>query len=288
MKLIRKELAVLTILLFIGLAFAPSIHANVSKEMVEFTTEVCGLDGGKHTVKLTREEAEEVDALFKSIRERLNETETREEAEEIFKEAVVGLDKYGLLGGLSIKQAQRLVTGGYQDSRIMRFLRKIYSRDIGFFENRNWFCLINGKTRNTYFTRMFLPRVLFFFPISIMNKILFGSITQCPLTGFISYNPSNGWVYTSGLNGVKSWDGDFWGNLPVFFIFRFYEDTHYLILEIFFTKFFPETPIGGGRPIGVVGFSGIKIIDTNCSKLTYYYLGFALRVGITYETPEYP
>jgi len=37
--------------------------------------------------------------------------ETRGEAEAIFKEAVVELDKYGLLGGLSVRQVQRLVTG---------------------------------------------------------------------------------------------------------------------------------------------------------------------------------
>ncbi|UCD13962.1 MAG: hypothetical protein JSW60_00665 [Thermoplasmatales archaeon] len=44
---VRNALAVGIILLFIGVAFAPSINANISKEMVEFTTEVCGLNGGK-------------------------------------------------------------------------------------------------------------------------------------------------------------------------------------------------------------------------------------------------
>ncbi|UCD14586.1 MAG: hypothetical protein JSW60_03985, partial [Thermoplasmatales archaeon] len=111
----KKYLSVAVILLFIGVAFAPSINANISKEMIEFTTEVCGLNGGKQTVKLTQEEADEVGSLFDSIRERLNETETREETEEVFKEAVVELDKYGLLGGLSVKHAQRLVTGGYKN-----------------------------------------------------------------------------------------------------------------------------------------------------------------------------
>jgi len=51
--------------LFIGIAFAPSINANISKasldsELVEITTEVWGFNDGKHTVQLTKEEAEEV------------------------------------------------------------------------------------------------------------------------------------------------------------------------------------------------------------------------------------
>jgi len=111
--LIKKGLVVTVILLFIGLAFAPSINANVSKtsidsELVEITTEICGLNGGKHTVSLSKEDADEVDRLFDSIKEKLDKVETREESEEIFKEAVVELDKYGLLGGLSVKQAQRI------------------------------------------------------------------------------------------------------------------------------------------------------------------------------------
>ncbi|UCD13830.1 MAG: hypothetical protein JSW60_09805, partial [Thermoplasmatales archaeon] len=65
-NLMKKGLVFAAILLFIGLAFAPSIHANISRasidsELVEITTEVCGLNGGKHTVKLTQEKAGEVE-----------------------------------------------------------------------------------------------------------------------------------------------------------------------------------------------------------------------------------
>ena len=67
--MLKKEMVVAVILLFIGLAFAPSINANVSKasldsELVEFTTEVCGFNGGKHTVQLTKEEAGKLEQLF--------------------------------------------------------------------------------------------------------------------------------------------------------------------------------------------------------------------------------
>ena len=100
----KKQLAVGVIVLFLGLAIAPSINANVSREseLVAITTEICGLDGGKHTVQLTQEEAKEVEQLIDDIERSLDEVETREEAGEVFNYAVVELDKYGLLGRLNI------------------------------------------------------------------------------------------------------------------------------------------------------------------------------------------
>ena len=53
-------------------------------------------------------------------------------------EAVVELDKYGLLGGLSIKQAQRLVTGGYQYPFYSRVLNRLYKRITDFYTGRSW------------------------------------------------------------------------------------------------------------------------------------------------------
>lgn len=156
----KKKVTIAVILLFISFAFSPSIHANISKDVVEFTTEICGLDGGKQTVELTQVEAEEVDALFKSIRERLNETETREEAEEIFKEAVVELDKYGLLGGLSIKHAQRLVTGGYRYKGFIKFVERL--RIIKPLSYRaNLLCLVFADAENALDINIFTKLAVF-------------------------------------------------------------------------------------------------------------------------------
>ena len=124
----KKPLAVAVILLFIGVAFAPSINANVVKtsvdnEIVEYTMEVCGINGAEpQTVSLSKEEALEVDKLFDDIDKRLHDAETQEEIIEIYNEAIVELDKYGLLGDLTVKQAQWLVTGGHLHQRMMKKL----------------------------------------------------------------------------------------------------------------------------------------------------------------------
>ena len=77
-RMFRKGLAVAVILLFIGVAFAPSINASVVKdELVEFDVEFCGL-GKKHKVKLTQQEADEVELLFDDIKEQLDNVSSSE------------------------------------------------------------------------------------------------------------------------------------------------------------------------------------------------------------------
>lgn len=62
-----KGVAFATVLLLVGLASAPNINANISKEYVEATTGFCSINGVKaHTIKLIQNEAE---VLFDDIKE---------------------------------------------------------------------------------------------------------------------------------------------------------------------------------------------------------------------------
>ncbi len=278
----KKFLAVAVILLFIGLAITPSINANVSKEaLVEFTTEVCGLNGGKQTVKLTQEEAEEVEALFNSIREELDTTDSMKEAEKILNEAVVELDRYGLLGGLSIRYAQRLVS--FYDA----IQRSNSVNEMS--DNENAFCLIfGGVTRATFigpipqfaiyinkkieYERpplfLLLGLCLFFLnyggfprliPLRLGSLIGIGFFNNIWMDGgdspYGTY-PSKGWIQTFGINGPVKWDGELVGvldDIPALF---------YIDLLI-----------------GVKGFFGLRIINGEKT----YFLGFARKVNITYD-----
>ena len=148
---IKNGLVVGVILLFIGVAVQPGIAIvqpeDINKEYIEVTTEIFGIPGQNNTVKLTIEEAEEIEVFYDSIRERLNKTKTREEAEGIFKDAVIELHKFGLLGRLSVKQAHKLVTRGHWNSRNMKFLENIYSiPENNSDEMDNKFCLLIGNT----------------------------------------------------------------------------------------------------------------------------------------------
>jgi hypothetical protein len=144
----KKILALSVILLFIGVAVAPSINFTVVKasqddDLVEVTTQACGINGfGNTTVKLTREQYQNLEQYLVEFRARLNQTTTREETVQIFKEAVVELNKYGLLPrGMSVERAFRLLMN-QNNQRIFNVL------DLD--PEANYFCLISGLTTVTF------------------------------------------------------------------------------------------------------------------------------------------
>jgi len=281
--LLHRGIAVVVIALLVALAFAPSINANVSKEdeLVEVTTEFCGLPGQKpQTVQLTPKQTEEVDRLFEDIKTQLDNAETREETIRIFHKAVVELDKYELLGGLSVKQAQRLVTGWYQKDRLN-------SLPLDEYENR--LCLISGRTSWTKIFRNILYYLAVLYSIINENE-LFGlsvicaiiAVTQAIPIDFFklicfgefrwqstyeegSYRLSEGWIWSLGTKGVQKFDGSFYGNLPL-----------------------PPCPMGVPGSMwahwypGAVGFTGIHISINNGA----FYIGSALRLKIGEEPPD--
>jgi hypothetical protein len=279
--IVMKGLVVAVLFLFLGVAVAPSINANVvESEMVKLEIEVSDL-GKKHTVSLTQQEADEVELLFDDIEQRLSEVETREEAELIFKEAIVELDRYGLLGGLSVRQAQKLVTSGYKDEKVIEFLE----RNPDFLEDdENLFCVIVGNTDATdiyglinninYNLGLFVLGLLIqlylkdldmlflaFVPIYILLGILFlfnyhinpfKFFTNMYMGGDTS--SANGWVYTIGIKGIISWNGSFKGE------------------------------IDNGTQLGVRGFTGLIVRHNKKPTQPWlsetFYLGYALRVKL--------
>ncbi len=265
--MMKKGFIVLVVFRFIGLAYSPIISANVNQheERVDFDIELCGL-GKKHTVQLTKQEADEVELLFDEIQTKLDGTESREETEEIFKEAIINLDKYGLLGGLSVKQAQRLVTGTNQNPKYMNILEKLTNRNHGTLNyEQNYLILIAGRTDETFFFGGIL-RIAWGIYLSLPQVFAqaFYSGVIAPLLALCMYKPffigtdviiSNGmgWIWTLGLLGVQSWNGQIAGYFP---------------------SSEPNT--------AVVRFRGIKIL-LNADSYNNFYLGSAMAIRITVD-----
>ncbi len=300
-RIICKTLAVAVIILFLGLAIQPSVATvqpeSIDTEYFDVTTEFIGL-GKEQTVQLTKQQLDELDALFESIREQLNNTESKEEIIQIYNNAIKRLDSIGLLDDLSSKQAQKLATGIYQNQKIKNLIAERNHRTLG-----NRYCFTVGNTNYHYFISLgsqlinyelysiiasfyqwiddnfylilpsitkliLLPFALimelmdfasflfsnFIRPLSIGNIICFGAYLQSGYGGTI-WEPSRGWVYTNGVDGVKKWDGALWGNLPMepYFIKLYLWDTY----------------------PGISGFTGIKIGN--------FFMGYAQRVEIVYD-----
>ena len=255
----RKCLAIGIILLFVGVTIAPTINFQVVKastddDLVEVTTQACGIKGyGNTTVKLTREQYQNLEEYLVEFRARLNQTTTREEAVPIFKEAVVELNKYGLLPkGMRVEQTQKLFEN----------LFKRHFKTVG--DNENLLCLIAGKTNQTHFVGM-LPKVLWYVSWWIPHPFdeIFAYVIITPLVILNAYQPfiiiadilmdtAYGWVWTLGLLGVRTWNGILVGMEPS----PYWEPN-----------------------IAVFGFTGIKIL-LNSDSWDNFYLGYAFHVRI--------
>jgi hypothetical protein len=302
-----KGLVISVVILFIGVAVAPSINFTVVKasnddDLVEVTSQACGINGfGDTTIKLTREQYQNLEQYLVDFRGRLNQTTTREEAVPIFKEAVMELNTYGLLPKrMDVKQAQRIVTrslyGSHMSGVLTRLLSAYRSQNDS---NFNAVCLIAGKTNLTCFLSIgfvllenifnFLyynfnlnENLLLLIAFLCLQLVWTSNINPFSLTnrfylGYRNlYNPdyilmSSGWITTIGSQGIKRTQGDMIGSLPI-------KHFYYSGGPFPANEYYPA----------VLGFLGIKIRLTNDNFFLnkFFYLGSALSVNISTEIPS--
>jgi len=291
----KKFLAVSVILLFFGIAVAPSINHSVvtayDNTFVEVTSQVCGIKGYKDTtVKLTREQYQNLKQYLVEFRTKLNQTSTRGEVVPIFKEAVVELDRYGLLPrGMKVIKAQKLVLGWSLQQDTKGLLQGVSEKNQQAPQS-NFLCLVAGELNNTYSIRrinnwllLFLIRTYtetqsyFLIPFMMLFENRHEMLNKAPLAvcdivgiGYLNmfldtYHNSSGWFFSVGVGGIKKWTGEMVGILPG-------------------PKVWGFIPLGGhygyslNADPGIWGFSGLKILAGVVENK--FYLGSALCVGI--------
>jgi hypothetical protein len=289
MKTMKKSLAVVVILVFIGVAIAPSINFNVKasndNDLVEITSQACGITGfGNTTVKLTEQQCQDLKQYLVDFRARVNQTTTREEAVPLFKEAIIVLNTYGLLPkGMSVHQAQWLATGGYLNVVMKKFQEKIYHIPTRASDNNsNYLCLIVGDHRGAFLMHVAVNTVLmqfFMLCYPLRNITFFNHICQAieavymgrfiysimipifPLPSLgtgIFFTFDVGSIKTIGLLGEKKWEGGIIGG---------YRQT----IEDYYG-------------LGVKGFTGFHITLQAPPFLEYdmIFFGSALAVNLVY------
>jgi hypothetical protein len=297
MMKMKRLLAVGIIFFFIGVAVAPSINSSVVKtsdDLVEVTSQACGISGfGNTTVKLTKEQYQNLEQYLVDFRARLNQTTTREEAVPIFKDAVVELNKYGLLPKrMSVEKAEKLIIGNFENPRFLQLFDRIeYSYKNKMDVMESFCCFIAGFTSRTVtqgfilstiriiLTLLFLPGIgsiisflLNVNPIQVLSMIGFGGLYYSQY-GRLS-GPAHGWINTIGINnGAHKWSGDFYGSISqVFYLFKIYT------INIPLNEYYP----------GVVGFSGIRVLipDPYAPILfNSFYVGRAFAVAVNNYLP---
>ena len=289
----KKLLVTTAILLLVGVAVAPSIYANIhpslDSELVEFTTEICGRPGIKpNKVRLSKDQAAEIDRLFENMKSKLTNVETREATIEIFKDTIVELEKYRLIETSAIQRLQQLIYRWCQHPKTTTSLWKNPTQ-YPVNEYSNYFCFISGETTTTklvglvergcsgllyaLFWVYFLSGELFVQIRTVFTKVIdFFIEKQFPINGgIISFGnrhrspsppnqmqsyPAEGWIWTQGINGELSWNGTYYGTIkqlksPIYAYYTYY--------------------------IGAVGFLGLTLTRDD-RKL--YILGSTMRLQI--------
>jgi hypothetical protein len=143
-SLLKKSRVIIAILLFVEIAIIPNIPSSVVKATtedasVEVTAQACGINGfGNTTVKLTKQQYQNLKQYLVDFRSRLNQTTTKEEAVPLFKETVVELNTYGLLPkGMTVGLVDRLVSGYHQNSKLLSHFKNDFQNRWNKKQNEN-------------------------------------------------------------------------------------------------------------------------------------------------------
>ncbi|EMR75502.1 hypothetical protein MBGDF03_00638 [Thermoplasmatales archaeon SCGC AB-540-F20] len=171
-KLFRKCLAVTIILLFIGVAIAPSINSySVEDELVEFDVEFSGLDKN-HSVKLTSQQTQEFYDTFDNMRNQMSNAKNREETNDIFKDTIYKLDELGMLGDVSVSAALDLVIKQEHNEKFTTMINNLSEINPNLLDSGNYLCSLAGNTDYMYFSTTSLRVLNIFLIIELL--ILYG------------------------------------------------------------------------------------------------------------------
>jgi hypothetical protein len=246
---------------------------------------------------------DETEKIFNELQIKLDTVTTKQEALVLVNEAIMELHEHGLLPkGMTVKRAQRLVTDCFSKSELAQPFQNNNENTSG---NTN--CLVIGLSSGTnfrpdpvlifdipilhylIFNSSYSNRTLFTFYIRLpyvfrlFQPFKFGAYAQVGGRGkYVDYGnttlddirSSSGWVWTIGKNGVKKWNGTFYGGL--------YTRYQKFILN---NNSYAES----WSPIGIHDFVGIKFFDEistfGDNKLPSMYIGFAREINFTYIPP---
>ena len=293
----KKGMVIAVIFLFIAVSFQPVFaiepsekvtdSKNVGDEKIEYTIQIIKTNKViENKVYLTQQQVDNLENLIDEIRADLFDSESQEEINEIYKNAIDSFNNLGLFPeDITINEIRQLVFGETQKLNSIQFKNEISTE----FENSK--CYIAGETTNTYFVGpasllleflsilsfklsykifIFLDLIYFFSFLSTIWGFIY-DILRASIGGIVTigewvvdevndyYYPAEGWIYTNGINGKKNWTGSFYGQIstrPGFWMTTLYT--------------------------GIVGFTGIRIYKGDDID---YYQGYALKVHVGTEHP---
>jgi hypothetical protein len=249
-KILRKILIIGIVVLLVGIAFLPSLTAITLN-----TTD------SNH---LSETQVGEIDIIFNNMKRKLDDVDTKEDCNTIFKETLIELDKYGLLKGISAVDAYKKITSGSDNPY------SVYGEstaNIYFLENTGLFFHELSKKYGPWLSSI-CEFISHLFLVSNRNPLIhtgsyiyFGELYYVRYYLYDTY-PADGYINIVSPEGETEYNGSFYGHIG------FKE-----ILDI-------QNPMGGHYfyCLGIKGFKGILINN--------YYFGTAMDVNISNYIPN--
>jgi len=297
----RESLTIGIVALLLGVAFAPSLFADVEttsekQELVEISVEFFGLKEKKsQNMTLTINDANILYLYLQNLEKKLANSKTKKETIHIFNDVIDELEKFSLLDSYDVNKIKKIIYENYLPIGKTNLINNLFNTNeddffnalcficgftsvtfsLGFLENL--ICTTLGELSYVFYqNQMMFGFVVFyvlsiitiyiyelFIPLRIVGDIYIG-LTYCDLSNetLAPKESAEGWIFTLGQLGLKYCNDPKWGQL---------------------TK--NETiPMGPGVLVplrGVVGFSGLIVRIFN----KMFYIGNALYVDID---PEFP
>lgn len=286
----KKGIVIGIICLFIGVGIAPSIIAvddTVNEnEDVEVIVQICKVFGMKeYKLKLSIEEYEKLENTFDNLKIKLHNSKTREERISILNNAVVSLDSIGILpNSINIKDIQKLITEDNYNFRFSNLFERLNLNNQPQ-ADYNTECSVSGKITRTedWWGNKIITKIKtlmailfcfcpFYWYYLLIPHITFGYASWIEYLDLpIQLEPSIGWLYTDGENGVVNWEGRLYGQLG--------KEVDYYYIH------------GGAKVIenwfiGIRKFTGFNIyIEAPKNMSIKYFLGKAKEVSLGLDPP---
>ncbi len=149
----RKSLTIGVVALLFGVAFAPSLFADVEttsekQELVEISVELFGLKEKKsQNMTLTINDANKLYSYLEGLECQLSNSTLYGEVIDIFNEVIDELEKYSLLDSLSIDEIRKIVEKNYNLIKKANLANNLFDKNEEHFFNA--LCLISGFTSQT-------------------------------------------------------------------------------------------------------------------------------------------
>lgn len=291
-KITTIGLSIFSVFILCSLVYSPVIADIEDEKIVELHVELINYKGiDKYTLNITEECEIILDSIFNDLEDKLKGDITQDETILLLNETIAKLVDIGILiNSSNLKETQKLISTINQNKEIQNYFEKnkvIQNENIN-----NFICYIIGQATEIYsiipignfLAKLYyiisewdeisnrIPILLgdliyYIFALSLILPFLNGGvITFGNMFKFVTYEyyPSNGWIWTLGLLGIKKWDGTFYGQLGQ--IPQLWPPRDYYI--------------------GANGFTGIKIhIIKDKVILDTFLLGSAFKVSIGSNHP---